>query len=146
MTVGILVVSHGTLAGHLVSAAEMIAGRQEDIVSAGLEPHMGLEDFTGILRKASDKLGSDVDGILVLADLQGGTPCNAANMLTRSHTVRVVCGANLPMLLEVLMSRNCQSLDELVETATKAGKEGVKELTLCFNTKRVSGEDDGEMG
>jgi mannose/fructose/sorbose-specific phosphotransferase system IIA component len=141
MTIGIVVLSHGTYARHLVRAAELIAGKQKLLLTGGLEPHMGLPDFAQLVEQCCQKLHPKSDGILVLVDLQGGTPFNAANLLLRKFNARLVCGVNMPMLLEVLMCRGTQSLEELAAAAVKAGKEGVREYSLHPSLARQ--EHDG---
>jgi PTS system ascorbate-specific IIA component len=65
------------------------------------------------------------DGVLVLSDLYGATPCNIAQRLpdlgVRMHCVS---GLNLPMLLRVLNYPE-QSLDELAQTAASGGRGGI---------------------
>ena len=67
-------------------------------------------------------------GALVLVDLMGGSPANASAYLATAGTP-VICGASLPMLLEVLTSREHSSAAELAAIALQAGKEGVINLT-----------------
>lgn len=143
MTTGIVILSHGTFARHLVRAAELIAGKQRLLLTGGLEPHMGLPDFAQLVEQCCQKLHPKSDGILVLVDLQGGTPFNAANLLLRKFNARLVCGVNMPMLLEVLMCRDTQSLEELAATAVRAGKEGVRELRLDHPSVRLEGGGSG---
>ena len=66
--------------------------------------------------------------ILILIDLFGGTPYNVAVRHVLKDNVQCVTGANLPMLLEVLMSRDTASLAELADSITQAGQESVKNL------------------
>jgi len=40
------------------------------------------------------------DGVIVLADLFGGTPCNQSLSLCQKRNLEVVTGVNLPMLLK----------------------------------------------
>jgi PTS system mannose-specific IIA component len=125
--INVVVLSHGPLGEALIRATEMIAGPQERLFSVPLLPEESPEGF-------ADKLAAALQGMegqetLVLIDLFGGTPSNvAASRLLRRPNVECVTGANLPMLLEVVMSRADGSLRELAETATRAGQESIRNL------------------
>ena len=65
------------------------------------------------------------DGVLVLADLYGATPCNIGLSLADLGVhLRCVSGLNLPMLLRVLNYPE-QPLDELVQIAASGGRGGI---------------------
>ena len=65
------------------------------------------------------------DGVLVLTDLYGATPCNVAHRLpSLGLHMHCVSGLNLPMLLRVLNYPE-QSLDELAQTAASGGRGGI---------------------
>jgi PTS system ascorbate-specific IIA component len=64
---------------------------------------------------------------LILADVFGATPCNAAMRLVDGAGIRLACGVNVPMLWRAL----CYSglpLDELVARAVTGGSQGVLQL------------------
>jgi PTS system mannose-specific IIA component len=122
----IVLVSHGELGDALIQAAEMIAGPAERVFSVPLLPGESPESF-------GEKLGvalQEIEGeeTLVLIDLFGGTPYNVAARRVLQENVECVTGANLPMLLELLMSRDDASLPELAEAIAHAGQESVKNL------------------
>lgn len=50
---------------------------------------------------------NDGSGVVILCDLLFGTPCNQSAFLLRED-VKVICGANMPLLLELLSQRNLQ--------------------------------------
>jgi PTS system ascorbate-specific IIA component len=65
------------------------------------------------------------DGVLVLADLYGATPCNIGLSLSELGVrLRCVSGLNLPMLLRVL-NYSDKSLPELTEIAASGGRGGI---------------------
>lgn len=138
--IGIVVVAHGELASAMVSTAEMILGSQEYVHAIGLDPDHGLQDMVSELENWLQAMEERVDSVLVLTDLYGGTPSNAACLLFGKYALPIVSGCNLPMLLEVIVQRDSKSAPELVELAIRAGKEGVK------NTHRILEERLGETG
>jgi PTS system mannose-specific IIA component len=125
--IGVVLVSHGPLAEGLKGAAEMIVGPQERFLAIGMDPAADVDRLRAQIEAAAAEANDGV-GTLVLVDLMGGSPANASAYLATSGTP-VICGASLPMLLEVLTSREHMSLEELTETALQAGKDGVVNLT-----------------
>jgi mannose/fructose/sorbose-specific phosphotransferase system IIA component len=124
--INIVLVSHGELGDALIRAAEMIAGPAERVFSVPLLPGESPESFGDKLTVALQ----DIEGeeTLVLIDLFGGTPYNVAARRVLQENVECVTGANLPMLLELLMSRDDASLPDLAEAIARAGQESVKNL------------------
>jgi len=124
--VNIVMVSHGELGDALIRAAETIAGPAERVFSVPLLPGESLEYFGARLEAALREIGGG--GTLVLIDLFGGTPYNAAARQALKEDVECVTGANLPMLLEAIMSRDTVSLPELAAEIAQAGQDSIRNL------------------
>jgi mannose/fructose-specific phosphotransferase system component IIA len=94
----IVVAAHSGLAAALVRSAELICGELRDVMAVGIAPADTPETFTVELRRAVEL---DDRPVLVLADLDGGTPSIVATTLAadRPGTV-VVAGVTLGMLVE----------------------------------------------
>lgn len=128
--ISLVLVSHGQLAGDFLRVAEMIAGRQEAVISLGLAEGESPTLFRKRLREAILSL-PPYDGTLVLTDLWGGTPCNVALSLTRECSLGIDCavisGLNLAMLLEALAHREkTAAARALAETASRAGNQDIR--------------------
>ena len=124
--INIVLVSHGELGDALIQAAEMIVGSAERVLAVPLLPGESPDSF-------DEKLDSVLHTIvgeetLILIDLFGGTPYNVAARRVLKPNVECVTGVNLPILLELLVSRNGASLSELAESIAQAGQESVKNL------------------
>lgn len=117
---------HADLGDALFRAAEMIVGATEGLYSVSLFPEDSPEGFGEKLEAALQPI--EGEETLVLIDLFGGTPYNVAARQVLKDNVECVTGANLPMLLELIMSRDDASLSELAEEITRAGQESVKNL------------------
>jgi PTS system mannose-specific IIA component len=127
--IGIVVVSHGPLAEGLKGAAEMIVGPQERFQAIGMDPAADMDRLREEIEEAATVVSTgDNKDVLVLVDLMGGSPSNASAYLA-AQGIPVVCGANLPMLLEVLTSREQAGIEELTDIALQTGKDGVINLT-----------------
>jgi mannose/fructose-specific phosphotransferase system component IIA len=108
----------------------MIVGPQQRFLTVSMGAAADLDDLRAQVENATARVAgnSEAEGTLVLADLMGGSPSNASAYLASAGT-QVVCGVNLPMLLEVLMNREDMSVDALAEFALQAGKDGIISLT-----------------
>ncbi|HET7930531.1 MAG TPA: PTS fructose IIA subunit family protein [Rhodanobacteraceae bacterium] len=122
---GILLLTHEEIGRALIAAAQHVMPRLPCQLDA-LE--VGANDDPDTLLDAAARAARALDhggGVLVLADLYGGTPCNIANKLTaRGLRARCVSGLNLPMLLRVLNYVD-KPLDELAEVAASGGRSGI---------------------
>lgn len=119
----LIVATHGDLACALVRTAELIAGPQTDVKCVTLAPGEAVEAFRS--RLMADL--RPVQPTLILVDLFGGTPWNVAVSLTADDpTARVVSGVNLPMLLEVVLSRRTLDVAQLALLALETGAQAVK--------------------
>lgn len=129
--INIVIVSHGDLGDALIRATEMITGPTEHLFSVSLLPDESPEGFGEKLAMASQEI--EGEETLVLIDLLGGTPCNVAVRQVLKGNVECVTGVNLPMLLELVMSRDDASLPELAEAIAQAGREAIKNLGPMLN-------------
>ncbi len=64
------------------------------------------------------------DGVLVLSDIYGATPCNIVAKLLKPGLIEGVAGVNLPMLVRAMTYRH-EPIVTLVEKAVSGGREGV---------------------
>ncbi len=67
------------------------------------------------------------DGVLILTDLYGSTPCNIAQNFSETENIRIVTGLNLSMLIRVF-NYPLLDLDELAKKAVSGGKDGILEI------------------
>ena len=123
----LIVACHGRFAEELVNSAAMVFGEAEDVHAVTFMPGEGPEDLIRKYEAIIAATGS-ADDVLFLVDLFGGSPYNAAVRLASAHEgMDVLSGVNLPMLLELLDSRDENStVPQLVESAYNASREGTK--------------------
>jgi PTS system mannose-specific IIA component len=124
--VNIVVVSHGNLATALIQAVEMIAGPQDGLFAAEIGPGEGAETFAVDLGRLLHSI--EPEPILILVDLLGGTPYNVAARHVLGDRFECVTGANLPMLLDLVMSRGEIPLSELAASTERAGRDSIRNL------------------
>lgn len=128
--IGILVVTHGRMAGGILDSLEMIDGINDAVDFASLMPSQNFESFKENLKTKIEELDSG-DGVLVFVDLYGASPSNAVLQLYQElsavgHELQLITGVNLPMLLEANVGKSGRTLEELTEYVVKAGKESIQ--------------------
>lgn len=125
MTVGLLLMTHEAVGKALISAAHHVMPKlpmQVDAVE--VPPHADTEVMRTLTARHARELDHG-DGVLILADLYGATPCNIGLSLGALGVhFRCVSGLNLPMLLRVLNYAE-KPLDELAEIAASGGRGGI---------------------
>lgn len=124
--IGVVVISHGTLAEGLVAASTMILGESENLIPLCFTEDVDPDEFG---EKISETVTSFSSGCIVLCDLTGGTPFNQLLLATPFDTYKAVAGVNLNMLMEVLSERDDCTVDELVQTAIEAGNAGIVDVS-----------------
>ena len=115
--IGIVVVTHGALAGELVNAARTIVGEIPAIAAVSI----GWTDDMAMAREAIERAMAEVGGsdVLILTDMFGGTPTNVS-LPFLSARVEIVTGVNLPMLIKLTTLRD----GDLVEVARVIREQG----------------------
>ncbi len=125
MSVGVLLMTHEAVGKALISAARHVMPTLPLRVAAvEVPPQSDLEVMRSLTAHHARELDLG-DGVLILADLYGATPCNIGLSLgALGIRQRCVSGLNLPMLLRVLNYPE-KSLDELAEVAASGGRGGI---------------------
>ena len=115
--IGIVVVTHGALAGELVNAARAIVGDIPSIAAVSI----GWTDDMGVAREAIERAVAEVGGgdVLILTDMFGGTPTNVS-LPFLSPQAEIVTGVNLPMLIKLTTLRE----GDLMEVARVIREQG----------------------
>lgn len=102
--VGLVVCAHGRLAEELVRTAEEIVGRLDRVATCSVHPGDGPDSIRKRMKEALAQADTG-EGVLVLADMFGGTPCNESLGQARDFQLEVVTGVNLPILLKANLLR-----------------------------------------
>ncbi|MEX0960622.1 MAG: PTS fructose transporter subunit IIA [Burkholderiales bacterium] len=126
--VGILLITHGTLGESLIHCASHVMGsRPPLLMQIGVTPHDDLQHVLPQAIRLTRSLDQG-DGVLVLSDLYGATPCNLACKVLIPGKVEGVSGVSLPMLVRALTYRN-EPLRTVVSKAISGGVEGVIQMS-----------------
>lgn len=132
--IGILIVAHGTLGESLIQCATHVLGARPPLLAA---LDVTAQTQSTMLEKGRCLLEelNQGDGVLLLSDVYGATPCNTMCRLLRPAQVEGIAGVNLPMLMRAITYRT-ESLDYLINKAVTGGQEGVLYINseLCDAT------------
>ncbi len=120
--IGILLITHNGLGDSLVDCVQHVMGHVPPNLKAlsvwASDNPQHLEDAARALIAQLDT----GDGVLLLADAFGATPCNIARKLCQPGRVEGVAGVNLPMLLRAVCYGN-KHVTEVAHKALEGGRE-----------------------
>ncbi len=123
--IGIILVTHENIGAELLKAADSIVGLQKQVKAIKIGPQ---DDMTA----CRDKIFSAIkevntgEGVVLLADMFGGTPSNLAiASMPMGHAV-VLAGVNLPMLIKLASVRETMPLLEAAREAEAAGRKYIQ--------------------
>lgn len=127
MSVGILIISHDGIGPALLGTATLMLDGcplQTRLLTASrdCDPDQLMEDTVEQIKNLNAG-----EGVLILTDLFGSTPCNIAQKLTSQKQVEVVSGLNLSMLIRVFNYPQLTLL-ELSEKAVSGGQDGISRI------------------
>jgi PTS system mannose-specific IIA component len=128
--VGILIISHGSLGDSLIQCANHVMGYKAPYL---LNLRITTQDNPDVAEERARALIEQLDsgdGVLMLCDICGATPCNIATRLVVPGKVECLAGVNLPMLVRVLTYRNAP-LAMVTDKALDGGRGGVIRLPLA---------------
>ncbi|MEM7522663.1 MAG: PTS fructose transporter subunit IIA [Pseudomonadota bacterium] len=131
--IGLVIVAHGGLAQELLAATEHVVGRQSGAVAVSTGPDDDLTAKRAEIEAAVADANSG-DGVVVVTDMFGGTPCNLAIGCMGGADVEVVYGANLPLLVKLAKMRD-HPLEDAVEAAIEAGRKYIDGATRMLRAK-----------
>ena len=137
----IIVVSHGSVAGHLVSAAQNVAGKIENIWAVDFLKHQSLDDLRTAISRIIDEDKSC--NWFILADCFGGSPCKCACYFIENPKVWVISGVNLPMIIEMIFKRDKMPPGKLCENIVNASRESIVDVKTRFG-KMCAAADAGK--
>jgi PTS system mannose-specific IIA component len=122
--IGVLIIAHDTLGDSLVRAVTHVLGARPPRFEAfGVAARDEPRTLLPRARQAVESL-DDGDGVLIVSDIYGATPCNLACKLLVPGHIEGVAGVNLPMLVRAFTYRT-RGMDTLLKKAVSGGCDGV---------------------
>ena len=135
--IGILIVTHGSLADEIMKTCFRIIGEREEVRAYSIQWDDDPTVATRRIEKLLKKLDQG-DGVLVLTDMFGGTPTNIMISLSKNFHVEIVTGVNLPMLIKAVTTMNTYNdLSEFAEKVKQQGQKNIYKVSDILSMKRV---------
>ena len=125
--IGILLVTHGEIGQSLINcAAHILDSTPKSVESLSIKSNNDLSKYTNIISKKIQNLEKG-NGVLIMTDIYGATPCNLLNKFIKKNKVEVVTGVNLPMLVKAISDRK-DNLNILINDSIECAKKNIKKI------------------
>lgn len=134
----ILIATHGKFAEGIISSAEIITGKQENLFFIN-----AYVDETSVEEKMETFLEenvSDDDTLIIFTDIFGGSVNQTATRYLSRGNINIISGFNLPLLLEVIMLNEADIIPEKLKEITDNSKEQL--IYVNDELLKVNDEDD----
>ena len=119
--IGILLVTHGEIGKSLIDcAAHILDNYPNSVELISINSNKNLNKYSDIISQKIKDLNKG-NGVLIMTDIYGATPCNLLNKFTMKNKVEVVTGINLPMLIKAISDRK-DNLDILTNDSIECAK------------------------
>jgi mannose PTS system EIIA component len=133
----LLLIAHAPLASALAEvAAHTFPDCATQLQALDVPPQMTPDEVQS--RAAAMLPDAEPQDTLILTDVFGATPCNAAQRLADGVHVRVVAGVNVPMLWRTLCYAD-EPLDALVARAMAGATQGVMQASATRPQQQARG-------
>ncbi|MCK5914910.1 MAG: PTS sugar transporter [Deltaproteobacteria bacterium] len=122
-----IIVTHHSLAEHLIETAEVVVGRSENLTGIGIAINDDIEAVRKRLAGLIKGFQKDGHKVLILTDMFGGTPSNICLALYEPEKVEIVSGVNLPIILKLAsgFKDEGKSLKEIAAEITECGRKNI---------------------
>ncbi len=128
----IYLITHGLLAKGLVDSASLIVGNHDNIEYFSLTQGIEIDEFK---KKVEEKIAKIEEDIICFTDIVNGSPFNIVSELTMKYSnVYHICGVNLPMVLEALLSTE-EVNQELISKISASGTSSIFDARLFLKEK-----------
>ncbi len=121
---------HANFASGLTSAVKLLVGTPENYEYVDFLMQDTTDDLEIKFKEALEKLSGCKEGILVFADMMGGSPfktaAEQAEKQKDKYRIKVVAGTNIGMLIQTNIARGyITDLDNLADLALEQGKKQI---------------------
>ena len=130
--IGIVLIGHGHICSEMRDAMEHVVGKQPLVEVLDVQDNGNLEMVSTMIK--SKVRACDVGhGVLILADMFGGTPSNIAMGCLQTNRVEVISGFNLPLLIKAATVRKTEkNLTSLAQQVLEAGRQ-----YMCISANKI---------
>ncbi len=131
---GILIISHFTLAESLKKTIELIIGERENVSALSLSKNEKVENFSERLKIETQRLNKG-SGVIIFADMFGGTPSNVAlTLFADDNDIKIITGFNLPIVIEAIM-HSSKNASELLKSLMERKEKTIIDAKAIFKKR-----------
>ena len=130
--IGLVIVGHGDYPDALLSAAESVLSGATQMKALSLRPDADPAGFTEKIEKAVMEVDAG-EGVIIMTDMMGGAPTNAALAMLNHSGVEVVTGVNLPMLLKLSFIKG-KTVSEAARFLVEYGRRNLAQPSEMINS------------
>ncbi|MSQ80094.1 MAG: PTS fructose transporter subunit IIA [Candidatus Methylopumilus sp.] len=125
--ISILLITHGELGKSLIECATHVLGHAPSSIDFfTIEDNCANEImFNEISEKI--KVLDQGQGVLILTDIFGATPCNIITKIVKPGKIDAIAGVNLSMLIRAISYRH-EPLNNLINKAIEGGQDGIIQI------------------
>ncbi|MDO1510009.1 MULTISPECIES: PTS sugar transporter subunit IIA [unclassified Neisseria] len=129
--IGIIIVTHEAIgAAYRGLAQHFFMETPPHIRLLGVEPNDGHDEIIAKIQNLISEIDPEGQGVLVLTDIFGATPCNAARQLVVPEKVAMLTGLNAPMMVKAVQySASAEDLTAFTKTVKQAAVNGILSIT-----------------
>ena len=133
--IGLVLVTHGSLAVEFIRAMEHVVGPQENTAAVCIGPDDDMEQRRADIQKAVSSVETG-EGVIILTDMFGGTPSNLAISIMEEKSIEVIAGVNLPILVKLASIRSTLDLQSAIAKAQEAGRKYINVASQLLNENK----------
>ena len=134
--IGLVLVTHGSLAVEFIRAMEHVVGPQENTAAVCIGPDDDMEHRRADIQKAVSRVDTG-EGVIILTDMFGGTPSNLAISIMEEKSIEVIAGVNLPILVKLASIRSTLDLQSAIAKAQEAGRKYINVASQLLNENKT---------
>ncbi len=132
--IGLVIVTHGSLAVEFRAALEHVVGPQEQIATIQIKPDDDGDQRRQDIIRAIQSVDTG-EGVVVATDMFGGTPSNLSISVMDECPVEVIAGVNLPLLVKLATIRADKPILSAVDEAKEAGRKYITVASQLLDDK-----------
>ncbi len=138
--IGLVIVGHGDYPDALLHAAESVLAGATQMKALSLRPGADPAGFTEKIERAVAEVDAN-EGVIIMTDMMGGAPTNAALAMLNRPDVEVVTGVNLPMLLKLSFIKG-KNVSEAARFLVEYGRRNLAQPSEMINSARRRSEEE----
>ena len=130
--IGLLIITHETIGEAYRGLTHHFfpEGSPENVHILGAQPNEDQDDVINRAISMIQEFPEDCDGVLIMTDIFGATPCNAARRMVREGKSAILTGLNAPMMIKAVQyAPTATDLTAFTETVKEAAIRGIFAIT-----------------